>query len=184
MSEIIPAILAKSVKELQEKVSSIPEEIKIVHIDVLEDDVWININRDFEVHLMVQEPEKIIDRWIERGAKRVIVHSFGDRAFNIDDVEMGLAVELHVPLEEVFPLVPRVDFLQLMSIKEIGEQGHLFEPVIFDRIKKVKERFPEVLISVDGGIKIANYNALEDAGVARVVVGSGFEELWKSLTKN
>jgi len=92
-------------------------------------------------------------------------------------------VELHVPLEEIFPLVPQINFLHLMSIAEIGAQGHSLDEKIFDRIKRVKEKFPELVISVDGGINATNYKTLADAGVERLIVGSGFQDLWKLLTK-
>jgi len=181
--KIIPAILATSVPDLELKLTQIPDEIKFVHIDVLEEDIWTDIGIDFEAHLMVGEPEKIIGKWVERGAKRLILHTLGGSTSKLGKVEVGLGVELDTPLEDIFPLVPQVDFIHLMSIDEIGEQGHPFNPEVFDRIKKVKERFPQVPISVDGGINTSNYQALADAGVDRLVVGSGFKDLWNSLMK-
>ena len=180
MSEIIPVVLATSVIDLTNKLSEIPDEIKFVHIDVLEEDFWTDTRINFEAHLMVKKPEKIIDKWIERGAKRIIVHKIIEPRGGI---ELGLGVELHVPLEDIFPLIPQVDFLHLMSIAEIGEQGHPLDERIFDRIKKVKEKFPKMIISVDGGINTENYQALRDAGADRLVIGSGFKNLWNSLTK-
>lgn len=184
MSEIIPAILATSVSDLELKLAQIPKEIKLVHIDILEEDFWTgNFNKDFEAHLMVKEPEKILGRWIERGAKRIIVHSLGSSTSKLV-VEVGLGVKLDIPIEEIFPLIPEIDFIHLMSIAEIGEQGHPLDEQIFDRIKKVREKFPQVTISVDGGINTTNYQALKNSGADRLIVGSGFQELWKSLTKN
>ncbi|MDO8569735.1 MAG: hypothetical protein Q7R89_03120 [bacterium] len=181
MSEVIPAILATSVSDLSDKISELPDGVKFVHIDVLEQDFWTEIDINFEAHLMVSRPGEIMERWIERGAKRIIVHTLE----NIDakSVEIGLAVELDIPIETIFSLVPKVDFIHLMSIAEIGEQGHPLDEQIFDRIKKVKERFPQILISVDGGINTTNHQALKNAGADRLVVGSNFKELWKSLTR-
>ena len=188
MSEIIPAILPRDTLDLKEKLSQMPDEIKLVHMDMLEEDIWVSsewrINKEFEVHLMVREPESIIDKWIERGARRIIVHSLGTRTAKLEKIEIGLAVEMYIPLEEIFPLIPQVDFVHLMSIAHIGAQGHPFEPKIFDRIRTVKEKFPQAVISVDGGVNVTNYHELIAAGVDRLVVGSGFKDLWKSLTKN
>ncbi|KKW14478.1 MAG: Ribulose-phosphate 3-epimerase, partial [Parcubacteria group bacterium GW2011_GWA2_50_10b] len=92
-------------------------------------------------------------------------------------------VELDKPLEDIFPFLDYVDFIHLMSIEEIGEQGHPFDERIFDRIKQVKEKFPELKISVDGGINVENYQRLQATGADRLVVGSNFRELWNSLTK-
>ncbi|MDO8729143.1 MAG: hypothetical protein Q7K26_04660 [bacterium] len=183
MSEVIPAILATSVPDLSDKINQLPDEVKFVHIDVLEQDFWTDINIDFEVHLMVSKPEEIIERWVERRAKRIIVHELNEEINKFrGKVEIGLAVELGVSLEEVFLLIPKVDFIHLMSIAKIGEQGHPLDERIFDRIKKVKEMFPQIPISVDGGININNYQELINAGANRLVVGSSFKDLWKSLT--
>ena len=184
MNDIIPAILAQSVSNLKEKILELPNEVRCIHIDVLEEDIWTDININFEAHLMVKEPGQIIKRWVDRGAKRIIVHSLGGWTAKFEGVEIGLGVELGIPLEEIFPLVPEVDFIHLMSIDALGTQGDNFEPVIFDRIKRVKEKFPQVAISVDGGINATNYQTLKDLGVERLIVGSGFKDLWKSLTRN
>jgi|SRR3989344_3992828 len=185
MSEIIPAILAKSAADLKKKLAEIPSEFKLVHIDVLEEDIWTNIDIDFEAHLMIPRPGEIIERWIERGVKKVIIHELNEEINKFRDrVEIGLGVELDIPLEKVFPLISKIDFLHLMSIAEIGEQGHPLDERIFDRIRRVREKFPLLPISIDGGINVTNLGMLKDSGATRFIVGSGFKDLWKSLTKN
>ena len=184
MSEIIPAILSKSEKDLKEKIATLPTAINFIHFDVWEEDFWIDaINIDFEAHLMVKEPGQIIDKWVKRGAKRIILHSLGSRASKLIGTEIGLGVELDVPIEKIFPLIFQIDFIHLMSIAQIGTQGRPLDERIFDRIKMAKEKFPRLPISVDGGINTTNYQALKNSGADRLVVGSGFKNLWESLTK-
>ena len=184
MSEIIPAILPKSIEDILEKIRSLPAAITFVHFDVLEEDLWTPIDKDFEVHLMVEEPEKIAERWIERGAKRIIVHKVDQTLATCrDKAEIGLGVEIDKPLSEFRPFLDFVDFVHLMSIKEIGHQGHPFDERVFDRIKEVKKDFPNLPVSVDGGIDKTNYQSLIDAGANRLVVGSHFQEVWSSLLK-
>lgn len=184
MNEIIPAILATSVSDLDSKLAEIPEGVELVHIDVLEEDFWTDTDINFEVHLMVILPEEIAERWVKRGAKRIIVHKLNEiiKGFR-GRVEIGLAVELDVPLEEIFPLIPEVDFVHLMSIATIGGQGRPLDATIFDRIKEVREKFPQLKISVDGGINTGNFQALIDLGADRLVVGSEFKDLWTLLKK-
>ena len=185
MNEIIPAILPKDAEDLISKTANLPLEIPFIHLDVLDEDIWADINKDFEAHLMVESPEKIVGKWVERGAKRIIVHKVDDSILKCrNHAEVGLGVELDKPLEDIFPFLDYVDFIHLMSIEEIGEQGHPFDERIFDRIKQVKEKFPELKISVDGGINVENYQRLQATGADRLVVGSNFRELWNSLTKN
>ncbi|MEK7176802.1 MAG: hypothetical protein AAB719_00680 [Patescibacteria group bacterium] len=185
MIEVIPAILAENESDLSLKLKEIPSEFKLVHIDVLKKDIWTETNLNFEAHLMVSHPEEIVETWIKRGATKIIVHELNDKINSFRGrVEIGLAVELHVPLEKVFPFVSKIDFLHLMSIATIGKQGNPLDERIFDRIKIVREKFPTLVISVDGGVNVTNFEKLKQVGVDRFVVGSGFKDLWKSLTKN
>lgn len=181
---IIPAILPKDAQDLVDKVLELPNEVPIFHLDVLESDVWAPVSKDFEVHLMVDFPEEFVERWIDRGARRVVVHKLGGKVLEARSrVELGLAVEMHIPLEQVFGDIAQVDFVQIMSIAEIGEQGHPFDERAFDRIREVRNKFPQMPICVDGGVSAENYQILREMGVSRLIVGSHFKDLWNSLTK-
>lgn len=184
MFEIIPAILASSVEDLVKKLHELPGAITFFHMDVLEEDLWSDdIARDFEVHLMVEKPERFMSKWTDRGAKRLIVHEPSvEMAKHRDKAEIGLGVEIDKSLEQFTPFLDFVDFVHLMSIKEIGHQGHPFDEKVFDRIKEIKERFPQLPISVDGGISKDNYQKLIDVGANRLVVGSHFQEVWHLAT--
>jgi ribulose-phosphate 3-epimerase len=173
MSEIIPAILPKSEEDLHEKAEILRGIAPLIHLDVLEEEIWDEIEDEFEVHLMVEDPEVVMGKWLDRGARRVAVHSLSEEILMHQHLaEIGLAVLMDTPIEEVFPLVSTVDYIHLMSIDEIGEQGNAFDPRIFDRIKKLRENFPECVIAVDGGIKLDNADDLIVAGVDRLIVGS------------
>lgn len=183
MHEIIPAILPKSIEELEKSLAALPPEITLFHMDVLEEDIWTSSNsRDFEVHLMVTDPEAIMGRWIERGAKRISTHTVTAKLAEYrGQAEIGLAVDLDKPLEEVIPFVDFVDFIHLMSIEEIGAQGHTLDEKVFARIAEIQKQFPNVPISVDGGVTKDNYQKLLDLGADRLIVGAHFPELWQSL---
>ncbi len=184
MHEIIPAILPTDAEDLVSKANSLPLEIPFIHFDVLEEDIWAPIEKSFEVHLMVEDPAKIATKWIERGAKRIIVHKVDETLTKCrDKAEVGLGVEIDKSLDEFAPFLDFVDFVHLMSIKEIGHQGHPFDNRVFDRIKEVKAKFPKLPISVDGGISLDNYKQLQEAGADRLIVGSHFREIWNSLTQ-
>ncbi len=143
----------------------------------------------FEVHLMVKNPKEIIEDWILAGAERIIIHfeSFDDdelsrtlsilkNRFSKNNshlgVEVGLAVNIETQMEKIYPHVLEADFIHLMSIEKIGEQGHPFDQKIFDRIKELKEKFPETIVSVDGGINLENASELIEAGANRLIIGS------------
>ena len=183
MYEIIPAILPKDQGDLEKKLAALPSEITFFHMDVLEEDIWTEQNsRDFEVHLMVKDPEAIMAHWIKRGAKRISIHTpSAALATYRGQAEIGYAVEIEEPLEKFMPFFDFVDFIHLMSIDEIGKQGEPLDEKIFDRIKVLQEKYPHKPISVDGGVSLKNYEKLLELGADRLIVGAHFQELWNSL---
>lgn len=173
MIEIIPAVLPKSSDDLDRKLSLVPRSFKFIQIDITEPGIQRDPVMDFELHLMIEDPDEVVDLWLSYGAKRITTHKLTEKMLTLrGEVEIGLGVELGVPLEEIYPLVSQVDFVQLMSIEEIGEQGNKFSPKIFDRIKELKQNFPEIIISIDGGVNLDNADDLILAGAERLVVGS------------
>ncbi len=215
MSEIIPAVVPESFKDLEEKLSFVSDRIDMVHIDVTnstltknstwpyignaedflkiknEEDgfpFWENLN--FEAHLMVKNPEILIEDWIRVGAERIIVHAEGfaneeillktlkefRSRFDITNsyvgTEIGLAVNLRTETEQIFSYIHECDFIQLMSIAEIGEQGHPFNSIVLEKIKQLKEHYPDLIISIDGGVTLPIAEELIQLGIDRLVVGS------------
>ncbi len=184
MPEFIPAILPTSEEDLKKKVSELPTEANFFHLDVLENDIWAEVPQEFEAHLMVQDPDEIFSLWIDRGARRIITHKISEEILSHRGrVEIGLAFELDIPIDTVIAEADYADFVHIMSIAEIGEQGHPLDPRVFDRIKAIQQAFPGLPISVDGGITTENYKELIRAGADRLVVGSHFKKIWDSVIK-
>ncbi len=161
---------------------------------------WENLN--FEAHLMVNDPELHIEDWIRVGAERIIVQAEGFKdeetllktlrefrnRFDISNTyvgtEIGLAVNLTTPIENILAFVPETDFIHLMSIKEIGKQGNQFDREVLSRIRQLKDSYPNVILSVDGGITHDVAEELINEGVDRLVIGSaifGSEDPEESL---
>ena len=177
MNEVIPAILPRNSEELREKAEIFLDTAPLIHLDMLEKDVWDDIENEFEVHLMVADPKTIIGRWVDRGAKRIVVHELSEEVLMHQElVEIGLGVLLDTPLKNIFPLISTADYLHLMSIANIGAQGRLLDKRIFDKIKQVKEVYPETIIAVDGGINLDNATKLMEAGADRLIIGSAILE--------
>jgi len=143
----------------------------------------------FEAHLMMKNVEEASEDWIKAGAERIIVHyevfendaevtqflsklknKFSEASSYLG-VEVGLAVKLDTDLNKILPHVLEADFIQLMSIGEIGAQGHAFQSEVFGRIEVIKKAYPDTIISVDGGVTKEIAQELKEAGVTRIVVG-------------
>lgn len=136
-----------------------------------------------EVHLMVEEPRRVGIAFARAGAFRILGHveGFADtgEAHGALDAwrgagasEVGLALLLETPLPVVEPLVRACDFLHLMTIAAIGVQGIPYDPRAPERVAHVRKRFPELPISVDGGVSAENIAQLRRAGASRFGVGS------------
>lgn len=144
---------------------------------------WEDI--DFELDLMVSDAVENFDIYTKLGPKRIIFHTgaIGDlREFKNflegidmyirDTIQIGVAISPHRLVESIFPLAPFVDFVQVMGIDHEGKQGGDFDERCLRHIKILKEKFPDLIISVDGGINFENAPALIGAGASRLVIGS------------
>lgn len=143
---------------------------------------WEDIN--YELDLMIERPEERLETWLGIGASRVIFHygsihdwekikdiELGVRNF----IELGLAITIHDDIEAIYELVDDnvVDFIQVMGIAHIGYQGEPFEEEALTMISNLRERYPDLMISVDGGVSMDTIGDLYDVGVNRFVSGSG-----------
>ena len=140
---------------------------------------------DYELDLMVLDAVQNFDLYLKLGAKRLIFHieavedetEFKEFIEGIDlyirdNTQIGVAINTITPVEKIFPLVPHIDFVQCMGIETIGRQGEPFDNRVLDHIKALRKEFPELIISVDGGVNLDSASLLKDAGANRLIVGS------------
>ena len=140
---------------------------------------------DFELDLMVADAVENFDLYMKLGVKRVVFHieaikdpeNFKEFLEGIDPyvremTEIGIAINPTTELESIFPIISLVDFVQCMAIGRIGYQGEPFHVGVLDYIKILKEKFPDMVISVDGGVNPKTAPRLLSAGADRLVVGS------------
>lgn len=199
--EIIPAILPRDFSEINEKVELVKGFVKNIQIDICDghfvpsftwpykkhDDTFEKMLReeeglpdwqdiDYEFDLMVDHPEKVIDDWVAVGATRIILHAEakGDIASAVKALlgraEVGLA--FNIETEVVMPAGVDVSFIQLMGIDRVGFQGQDFDAKVIDKVKVVRKKYPNITISIDGGVSLETAPKLVAAGANRLVVGS------------
>ena len=65
-----------------------------------------------------------------------------------------------------------INWVQCMGIEKIGFQAQPYDARVLENIKKIKEMYPSVLVSVDGGVNLHTAAQLVEAGADRLVVGS------------
>ncbi|MCR4281203.1 MAG: hypothetical protein NUV88_02645 [Candidatus Kaiserbacteria bacterium] len=137
----------------------------------------------YEVHLMVEDPFHIGELMARVGCTRILAHvetleneQSAKDAFlawkSAGAKEVGLAILIDTPLSALDALIPLCDSVQIMSIAKLGYQGAQFDSRAIDRIKELHAKYPNLMISVDGGVSESNIAELVRAGAQRFGVGS------------
>ena len=140
---------------------------------------------DFELDLMVMDAIDNFHIYTKLSPKRIVFHleSVGEievlknfiegmDVYIRDAIQIGVAVNTTTKLELVFPLINYVDYVQCMGIENVGFQGQDFDKRVLDQIKTLKKEFPDLIISVDGGVNFETAPLLAEAGATRLVAGS------------
>ncbi|MGI6264472.1 MAG: ribulose-phosphate 3-epimerase [Acutalibacteraceae bacterium] len=138
----------------------------------------------FEAHLMVQSPARLIDDYIAAGADILTFHleSDADAAdllayLRARGKKTGLSIKPGTPAEEVFPYLPLVDQVLVMTV-EPGFGGQAFREDVLPKIAALRREIDRQALSVeiecDGGINRQNVARLAELGVGAAVMGSAF----------
>ena len=136
----------------------------------------------FDVHLMIESPERYIQDFVKCGADLITVHAEATKHLNRAvmqvkeaGVKVGVAINPGTPLSAIEEVLEYVDMVLIMSVNP-GFGGQSYIPSSTDKIRRLKamivERNLDVLIQVDGGVKLSNVAEVLDAGVDVVVAGS------------
>ncbi len=135
-----------------------------------------------DVHLMVEEPDRLLDQYLSAGAARVAVH--WEAVVHLDRVlsrireggaRAGVAINPATPVELLVDVLPRLDYVLLMSVNP-GFGGQSFLPVALDKARRLRDLIARlgvaIEIEMDGGIDRDNIRQVVTAGVDVCVVGS------------
>jgi ribulose-phosphate 3-epimerase len=135
-----------------------------------------------DVHLMVANPDRLLDDYIAAGAARISVH--WEAAPHLDrtlehirkgGAQAGVAVNPATPIEFLFDCLDRLDFVLLMSVNP-GFSGQAFIPRALDKARRLRELLQQagrtIDVAMDGGIDHDTIGQVVAAGVQTCVVGS------------
>ncbi len=185
---------------MEKEVRLVNDHADLLHFDVMDGCLVPNLSFGFpvleavakvaaiplDVHLMIVNPDKYIERFTAAGASYISFHleaadEAGKDAEEYIDlakscgVKAGLAIDPDVQVERLFPYITKADFFLVMSVFA-GFGGQKFIPESINRIAALRAEMERIGIvkdiEVDGGVSASNSRALTDAGATMLVAGS------------
>ena len=197
MIKISPSILACDFARLGEEIESIRlGGAEMAHLDVMDGIFVTNISFGLpviesirkstsmflDVHLMITQPERYIERFIDAGADLVTFHLEATDCPG-ECIEMikkrgkkaAISVKPNTPIETVYPYLDRCDMILVMTV-EPGYGGQALIPECLEKVRKLKAEIDYrglcIDIQVDGGINEKNAQDAKLAGANVLVAGS------------
>ncbi|HCI15404.1 MAG: ribulose-phosphate 3-epimerase [Candidatus Marinimicrobia bacterium] len=197
--KLAPSILSADFANLQSALSQCEEGgAHWIHVDVMDNQFVPNLtigppvvkslrpktNKFIDVHMMVIEPEKLVEPFARAGADLITFHiEATDNPQSVIDLikstgtKVGISIKPSTPMSDIEPFYDQVDLILVMSVEPgFGGQGYI--PESTKRIRDIKQKLNEqclqdrVMIEVDGGIKLFNAKEVIDAGADVLVAGS------------
>lgn len=204
MTQVLPAIIPKNKQQLEEEIKKVSSFAKLVQVDI-SDGVFVPIKSwpyngrdteffeslktetegwpqwqdvEFEIHLMVQNPETVIGDWIHTGVSGIVAHIEATDDFQrvIDicresAVSVGVAIKPSTDISKLQWFADKVDFIQVMGSDELGKHGVELEDKAVEMIKSLREKYPERIIAIDIGVSEETEELLVSAGANKLISG-------------
>lgn len=190
--EIIPSINAPTFAEAQERIAKVEPYVSWCHLDVTDGvfsahSTWrdpadlarLDTKLKCEAHLMIAEPERMIDQWLVEPIRRVIVHleAVKDPALIIKKCrdagrEIGFAINPETSWEVFKPWFGKVDLVLPLGVSP-GASGQQTDwELILGKIVSIRVACPSCIIEADGGVNLSTASRARDAGADLLVAGS------------
>jgi ribulose-phosphate 3-epimerase len=133
-----------------------------------------------DVHLMISDPLAYAKPMVDAGADMLTFHieavqarEAAETAERIRElgVSVGVALNPETPLSTIASCLPIVDMVLVMSV-EAGFGGQEFNPIALDKLRVLRQQYPDLLLEIDGGIGPGTIGPAREAGCDLFVVGS------------
>jgi pentose-5-phosphate-3-epimerase len=134
---------------------------------------------EIEIHLMVKNPETVCEDWIKTGVSSIVAHIESTQNFQkvIDtcrelNVAVWIAIKPATGVALLAPFAAQVDGIQVMGSNNLGEHGVPLDDAAVQKIKLLRQMYPESIIAIDIGVSLETKDELVSAGAAKLISGS------------
>lgn len=188
MHEIIPGILEATWPEIEKKLLEVRSFANTVHVDLIDGTFAGNTtlqdpeaflpfadNFFLELHMMVAEPVRYLDRWAKAGFRRFLGHveRMSDQAAFVAKAEqlgeVGLALDGPTPVTKIEVSLADLDCLMIYTSDKVGFSGPPFLEKRLAKIRNIREQNDTLPIEVDGGITDISLPKALASGATRFV---------------
>lgn len=190
---IAPSLLAADFSDLKNEIQKVEKAgAEYLHLDVMDGAFVPNIsfgapvissirkhsNLVFDVHLMVENPDRFIKDFVDAGADIITVHVEATKHLNRTvqliksyGKKVGISLNPSTPLEMIKHELKNIDMVLIMTVNP-GFGGQAFIENMTDKIKELRALDANIDIEVDGGINAETGKKVKESGANILVAGS------------
>ena len=193
---ISPSLLSANFTKLKEDIKIVEDAgVDRLHLDVMDGHFVPNLtfgpfiikdirkitSSHLETHLMITDPHKYFDNYIDAGSDTLIFHYEASSDIERDlkhiqgrGVKAGIAINPDTDYKEILKYKKHLDYILIMSVFP-GFGGQSFIESTLDTMRFLKDNTSDsnILIGVDGGVNIKTIDRVYDTGIDITIVGSG-----------
>jgi len=187
--KIAPSMLGADFGDMRKAAMLVAPESGYLHMDVMDGHFVPNLTMGsdlvkslkgiapLDIHLMITDPCDFIEDFAKAGAEIISVHIEANNPkeaielIKKKNIKAGIALNPSTPTDAIDSVVEEADMILVMSV-EPGYCGQSFHEDSIDRVRNYKEKYPNKIIEVDGGVNTDNSAKLIKAGADILVAGS------------
>lgn len=188
---VSPSILSADFWKLNEEIKTVEEYSNWIHVDVMDGhfvpniSIWAPVAKciksicPLDCHLMIENPEQYVPDFINAWSSFISTHIelWIESVLKCQElcnnawVKYWVVINPPTSVEELFPVLDKVDYVLIMSVNPWFWWQN-FMPEVLEKVRIIKSKYPRLLVQIDWWINDETVKLAKEAGVDNVVAGS------------